>query len=307
MAECCRFSEGKRPAGRMDTAWAAIKFVAILVLAWLAALPAQALQVTDDRGRTVAFAQPPRRIVSMLPSLTETVCALGACERIVGVDTYSNWPAQVRSATRVGGLDDAQVESIVALKPDVVLLAMSARVTARLESLGLKVVSLEPRTLADVQRVTAAVATLLDVPDGGRLWRAIDAGIAQAAASLPAQARGARVYFEVNAGPYAASESSFIGELLARLGAANVVPGALGPFPKLNPEFVVRADPDVIMVSDRGVQALAQRPGWQRIRAVREGRVCRFTPAEGDVLVRAGPRMAEAAQLLARCLAKGRP
>jgi iron complex transport system substrate-binding protein len=292
----------------MQTAWAAIKLLALLAFALYFAQPAAALQVTDDRGQLVSLPQAPRRIVSMLPSLTETACALGACDRIVGVDTYSNWPVQVRSLTRVGGLDDAQVETIVALKPDVVLLATSARVTGRLEALGIKVVSLEPRTLADVQRVTEVMATLLDVPDGGRLWRGIESGIAQAAASLPASARGTRVYFEVSSAPYAASESSFIGELLARLGAANVVPGALGPFPKLNPEFVVRADPEVIMVSDRGVQPLRQRPGWQRIRAVRDGRICNFSPAEGDVLVRAGPRMAEAAQLLARCLAaKGKP
>jgi iron complex transport system substrate-binding protein len=80
------------------------------------------------------------------------------------------------------------------------------------------------------------------------------------------------------------------------------VPGELGPFPKLNPEFVVRADPQVIMISDRNSQALKDRPGWDRIRAVRTGRVCMFAPEQGDVLVRPGPRMAEAAQLMVDCL-----
>jgi iron complex transport system substrate-binding protein len=111
-----------------------------------------------------------------------------------------------------------------------------------------------------------------------------------------------RVYFEVNPAPYAAGESSFIGETLTRLGVRNVVPASLGPFPKLNPEFVVRANPDLILLSERGSSGLAERPGWRTIRAVREQRVCVFTAAEGDVLVRPGPRMAEAAQLMARCL-----
>jgi len=111
-----------------------------------------------------------------------------------------------------------------------------------------------------------------------------------------------RVYFEVNSAPYAASESSFIGETLSRLGVKNIVPGKLGPFPKLNPEFVVRANPDVIMVGDRSYAGLQGRPGWPGIRAIREGRICVFSAAQADVVVRPGPRMAEGAQIMARCL-----
>jgi iron complex transport system substrate-binding protein len=93
-----------------------------------------------------------------------------------------------------------------------------------------------------------------------------------------------------------------MGQLLARVGAANVVPGALGPFPKLNPEFIVRADPQVVMISDRTSGDLSARPGWSGLRALREGRVCRFTPAQSDVLVRPGPRMAEGARLMVACI-----
>ena len=272
------------------------------ILLWALALQAQALQVTDDRGVSVELAQAPQRIVSLLPSLTEMVCELGACDRLVGVDNYSNWPAEAQKLTRVGGLEDANIEIIVSLRPDVVLLSVSSRAMARLESLGVKVIALEPKTLADVQRVLAKVGQVLHVPGAPALWERIDNGVNLAAQSLPAVLRGTTVYFEVNSGPYAASESSFIGEMLARIGVANVVPGKLGPFPKLNPEFVVRADPQVIMISDRHAQALKDRPGWGRIRAIRDGRVCMFTPAQGDVLVRPGPRMAEAAQLMVQCL-----
>jgi len=274
----------------------------LLIVLWALALQAQALQVTDDRGVAVDLPQPPQRIVSLLPSLTEMVCELGACDRLVGVDNYSNWPAAVQKLTRVGGLEDANIEIIVSLRPDVVLLSVSSRALARLEGLGLKVVALEPKTLADVHRVMGRVGQVLQVPGAPALWERIDNGVNLAAQGLPAALRGTRVYFEVNSGPYAASESSFIGEMLARIGAVNVVPGKLGPFPKLNPEFVVRADPQVIMISDRNAQALKDRPGWGGIRAIRDGRVCMFTPAQGDVLVRPGPRMAEAAQLMVQCL-----
>lgn len=263
---------------------------------------AHAVQVVDDRGAMVTLPQPPQRIVSLLPSLTETVCELGACDRLVGVDTFSNWPASVEKLPHLGGLEDASIERIVALRPDLVLVSTSSRVLGRLESLGLRVAALEPKTFADVQRVMGKMGQLLGTGDGTKVFERIRGGVEAAARELPPSLRGTTVYFEVNSGPYAASEISFIGELLARVGVSNVVPGKLGPFPKLNPEFVVRADPQVIMVSDRNAHAMRDRPGWSTIRAVRDNRVCVFTPAQGDVLVRPGPRMAEAARLMVQCL-----
>ena len=267
------------------------------------ALTAQAdIEVRDERGVDVLLPKSPQRIVTLLPSLTESVCALGACDRLVGIDRYSNSPASVRTLPQVGGGLDPNVEAIVALRPDVVLLAKSSRVTQRLEALGIKVAVLEPKNHADVKRVLDALGTILGVDDAQRVWRAIDASVSAAAQSLPASIRDVRVYFEVNNGPYGAGESSFIGETLQRLGVRNIVPAALGPFPKLNPEFVVRANPDVIMVGVRSAVGMEQRPGWSGIRAVREGRVCRFDADAADILVRPGPRMGEAARLMAGCL-----
>ena len=279
------------------------RFVALLMLlGWLAMVPAHALQLTDDRGVTVSFAQTPQRIVSLLPSLTETVCELGQCQRLVGVDRYSNFPESVRALPQVGGGLDPNIEAIVALKPDVVLMATSSRAGERLQSLGIQVVALEPKSHADVRRVLEKIGQLLEVPDAQRVWRVIDAGVVAAAQSLPASVKNTRVYFEVNRAPYAAGETSFIGEILTRLGAKNIVPASMGPFPKLNPEYVVRANPDVIMVGDRNYEGMEGRPGWSGIRAIRERHVCVFTVAQSDVVVRPGPRMAESARILAQCL-----
>ncbi|MEQ1660516.1 MAG: helical backbone metal receptor [Hylemonella sp.] len=265
-------------------------------------LPAAALQITDDRGVLVTLAQPPQRIVSLLPSLSETVCELGQCHRLVGVDRYSNYPASLQKLPQMGGGLDPNIELNVALKPDVVLMATSSRAGDRLQALGIKVVALEPKSHKDVQRVMFKLGQLLEVSDTARIWRAIDAGVSAAAQSLPASVRGMKVYFEVNPGPYAAGESSFIGETLARLGVQNIVPAKLGPFPKLNPEYIVRANPDLIMIGQRSVDGLMARPGWQSLRALRDQRVCIFPTEEANVLVRPGPRMAEAARLMARCL-----
>ena len=264
----------------------------------------QAVVLRDDRQVAVTVAKPPQRIVSLLPSLTETVCALGQCDKLVGVDRYSNWPESLAKLPRMGGGLDPNIESVVALKPDLVLMATSARGADRLAALGLTVLALEPRSHADVQRVMHLVAQALGVPqqEGERVWRHIDAAVNAAAQAMPAQAKGQRVYFEVSRTPYGASESSFIGETLQRLGARNILPASLGPFPQINPEFVVRAQPDIIMVGDSNFADMAARPGWPNMRAMRTQRVCHFKPDESDVLVRAGPRMAEAARLMAQCL-----
>lgn len=279
-------------------------WLALLLLCACAIGAAAQTELRDDRGRSVRLKQPPHRIVSLLPSLTETVCALQACGRLVGTDRYSDWPASVQALPKLGGLEDTQIERIVALKPDLVLAGSSSRAIERLESLGLTVLALEPKGLADTQRVIDSVALALgDAAAGPRLWQQITARIAAAAQRVPAELRGQRVYFEVDSAPFAAGEASFVGETLQRLGLGNVVPASMGPFPQLNPEFVVRAQPQIVMASAHALAEMAQRPGWSRLTALRGHHSCGFERARWDPLVRPGPRLADAAEIIADCLA----
>lgn len=264
---------------------------------------AQAIVVRDDRGTEHRLAAPPQRIVSMLPSLTETAWVLGIGSRLVGVDRYSNWPADIAGLPHLGGLDDAQIEAIAALKPDLILASTSSRAMERLEVLGFTVVRLKSDSHADMRRSLDLVARLLGTPDEGRrVWARLMREIDAAAARVPPALRGQRVYFEIGGGPYAAGAMSFVGETLTRLGMANIVPPDLGPFPKLNPEYVVRAKPDIVMGEQRDLAALTQRPGWDALVAVRDQRLCGFESAPYEMLVRPSPRMGEAAGLLADCL-----
>ncbi|MDI4635154.1 ABC transporter substrate-binding protein [Pelomonas sp. V22] len=280
-----------------------------LLLALLSGLlltggPARAadISLTDDLGRKQQWNESPRRIVSLLPSLTELVCALDACERLVGVDRYANFPASIAKLPKLGAMDDASVEAIVALRPDVVILSPASRLHDRLGALGVKTLVLDTLNLADVRRHIDTLSRLLESKSGPQIKENIERQLAAAAAQVPESMKGLRVYYEVDSAPYAAGEISFSGEILARLGLRNIVPAALGPFPKLNPEFVVRADPQLILVSQRNAQKLTDRPGWERIAALREQHVCRFTSAEGDLMARPGPRMGEGAQAVLRCL-----
>jgi iron complex transport system substrate-binding protein len=281
-------------------------FMALLCVQWLCVpLLAQAqMVVTDDRGKPQSFVSSPQRIVSLLPSLTESVCALKACERLVGVDRYSNWPASVKKLPQVGGGLDYSIEAIARLKPDVVLAASSSRAAERLAALGLKVLVFEPQNHADVRRTLVELGKLLGPGEAGgeRLWAQITQELQAVAAQLPQAQRGQRLYIEVDRTPYAASESSFIGETLKVLNLANIVPGSLGSFPKINPEMVVRAQPDVIVLSERHASELARRPGWSGLRAIQDKRICELKPEQGDWLVRPGPRMAEGARVIVQCL-----
>ncbi|WP_041193152.1 ABC transporter substrate-binding protein [Candidatus Symbiobacter mobilis] len=264
--------------------------------------PVLAVEVRDDRGVLVDVPHPPVRIVSLLPALTETVCALGACHRLVAVDQDSNFPESARTLQRVGNGRFPDPEAIVGQRPDLVLVSPVALVANRLETLGLRVLAFDPQTHRDVHRVLQVLGSVLGVPHAERVWAAMQSAVRDAKNALPEWKRPQRVYLEVDPSGFAAGEASFIGETLTLLGVDNIVPAKLGAFPKLNPEYVLRADPDVLILGYRSLGNLGDRPGWRRMRAVGKNRVCTLTGEDLDVVVRPGPRLGEGAQVLARCL-----
>jgi iron complex transport system substrate-binding protein len=264
----------------------------------------------DSAHHELRFERPPGRVASLLPSLTETVCELQECARLVVVDRYSNWPDSVAHLPRAGGLEDLEIEQLVTARPDVVLLTHEPRVVERLRGLGLVVFEFEAQTYADIARNVTLVGQLLGVPERAeRLNQQIERSVSEVAAAARSRLAGRTpsVYFEVDPGPYGAGPQSFIGEMLGRIGVRNILTADLGPFPKINPEYVVRANPDVIFISPAEVPHLAHRPGWEQIRAVREQRICAFPPEVRDTIVRPGPRVAEGFKALSDCLLRVAP
>jgi len=261
---------------------------------------AAALVLRDDLQREVQVPHDPRRIISLLPSLTETVCALGDCDRLIAVGRFDDWPPQVRTLPRVGDLDNVSIERIVALHPDLVLLSNSQRASRRLAQLGIAAFALETDRYEDIARSVRILGELLGQPRrAAALIAKIDAEVRRVSDAALAARHGPppTVYFEVDPAPYAAGPQSYIGALLANL----------GPFPLLNPEFVVRQDPDVIIVARRDAPRLAERPGWAGIRAVREHHICTFSQRVRDTIARPGPRVADGLAAIATCLARFAP
>lgn len=265
-------------------------------------LHANAYVLSDDTGVAVTFTAPPRRIISLLPSISESVCALGKCALLVGVDRDSDFPAQLADVPKVGAGLDPNLEAIVALHPDFIMMSVSTRARQRLESLGIKTFAFASQNYADIKSMLERVGVIIDEPSAPQLWGDLEREITTIATKIPPTAKDMRIYVEVFPGPYAAGAGSYIGETLTKLGVQNIIPLSLGPFPKINPEFVVKADPDLIIIASGSATELSQRPGWQKLRALEHHRICALTPAQSKLLSIPGPRVALAANIIARCI-----
>ena len=191
--------------------------VALFLLGFSLAIFASPVSVADDRGVVVAFDKPPQRIVSLLPSLTESVCALGKCSALVGVDRFSNWPKSIQELPKLGGMGDINIERIVQLKPDVVLLEKASPVIARLNDLGIKTFALDIKSMGDEERALQKLDRVLGTSESPRVWNQVQKEIMRANKQLSANGRNIHVYFEVNPAPFAAGRTSFIGEILNQL------------------------------------------------------------------------------------------
>lgn len=266
------------------------------------ALPCQA------QDTALGAAAPPQRIVSLLPSATEAVCALGACDRLVGVDVFSQDPPAVRHLPQLGRTWQPDIERIVQLQPDLVLVGRGPALQ-RLQATGLRVLEVDATTVDEVHRSLLKIDAALQQQRAPALWQQLQQRLQQIAQEVQDARQGQaapRVYLEVDAAMYTAAPQSFMGELLTLLGARNIAPADTASFPRLSPEYVVRADPDRIIQSHAATaRELVQRPGWSQLRAVRSGQLCQLSASESRVVTRPGPRLDEAAAVLARCLQQG--
>lgn len=259
--------------------------------------------VIDDLQREVTLLQEPQRVISMVPSHTELVCALGLCERLVAVDDFSNHPAQVDALPHLGSAFSPDLEALVALAPDLVLVDEYSGLAEPLAALGIAVYAGTPQSYDDLFSTFATVGRLLDREDAAALLSGRVRGTVEAVAALTATRERVDVYYEIDATPYSVGPDGFLGTLIAKAGGATIVPAAFGDFPQLDPEFVVASDPDVIVLADapfgETLATLRRRPGWAGLAAIASGRVVELSQEQVDLLNRAGPRVGEAVRLLA--------
>ena len=262
-------------------------------------------------------AAPPQRIVSLAPSLTETLFALGVGDRVVGVTRYCAHPPAVRGLPRVGGHLDPSYEAIVALEPDLVVMIPSSEASERrLRSLGVPVLRVDQHDVDGVLDSITVLAGACGVEEhGAALRRDIERRLEAAARAAAGRERPRTVVVvghEIGAGAvrsvWAAGPETFYDGVLELAGGVNAVEGGVVRYPELSREGLAALDPDVVIdvvagVEERGMDLERIRAGWRaltELRAVREGRV---RVLEGDVMVVPGPRLPEMVAAVAAALA----
>lgn len=286
---------------------ACLPLLVLLLVAWAPADAAR-LTVVDDAGRSVVFNGPPQRIMALAPSNTEIVFALGAEDRVVAVDQWSDYPPAAKAKPRISPLNPS-LEQIVRLSPDLILSARGgAEPLLPLERQGIKVMIFAPRTLDDIYRNVLLIGRIVDAQERAeRLVRALR----QRAAGVMARVRDAprlKVFIELDgidpSRPFTAGPGSFIDLLIQLAGGANIATLSRIAWPQFSLEELIKADPDMIILGDALVpmnpqtpEMVARRPGWNRLRAVRRGAIF---PIETDLVSRPGPRIVEGLELLAK-------
>ncbi len=244
----------------------------------------------DDLGRTVTIKAEPKHIVSVLPSSTETICALGACDRLIGVDDYSNFPESVNKLPKVGGLYNPNLEQMVALKPDLIVISKYGKLVEPLERAGITVVAINPEKYTDIFVKTTTLGKVLNLEAAAKN---LNLEVQSKVKLLELRVRALKhptAYFEIDPTPYTIGPDSFMGVMLSKAGAVNIIPNTLGDFPKISPELVLEKNPQIML--GLTLEEAKARPGWAGIAAVKTGKVFNITGILNDTLVRPGPRIA---------------
>ena len=287
----------------------AVLLFGIALLLWGPA-DAASLTIVDDAGRSVTLDGPPKRIMALTPGNTEILFALGAEDRIVAVDQWSDFPPAAKAKPHVASFNPS-LEQVVRFSPDLILSTHGgAEPLLPLERHGIRVMVFAPRTLDDIYRNILLIGRIVNAE---RRAEGLIRAMRQRVAAVVAKVRDAprpKVFIEFDGSdpsrPFTAGPGSFIDVLVQLAGGTNVAAGSRTAWPQFSLEELIRADPDLIILSDalapmnpQTPELVARRPGWSHLRAVRRGTIF---PIDSDLISRPGPRIVEGLELLAELL-----
>ncbi len=269
------------------------------------------VSVVDDAGRTVEVVSDPQRLISLAPSNTEILFALGLGDKVVGVTDFCDYPEAAQSIEKVGGMEH-NLEKIVALDPDLVLAigGSPAQVekAIEIEKLGLTVLVLEP---GDIESIMADVELMGKATGAEKEAGQLAAQMQKRFDEITAKAKGAeskpKVFFELDATdpskPYTPGPGSFIDALISLAGGSNIGASAQMQWAQLSTEEIIAQDPEVIVLGDANygvtIEMVKERPGWSVITAVENGAIY---PIDDILISRPGPRIIDGLEALARII-----
>lgn len=267
-------------------------------------------QVTDHIGRRVEVSRQPQRIVSLAPSITETLFALDLGDRVAGVTDYCDYPGEARSRPKVGGIINPSVEAIVVLQPDLVLIGRETNRRETMEALErvrVPVYVVNAARIEDIFRLIRDVAALAGVPERGE---ALASRLERRSAyieKLVSTEAAPRLFFLIGLNPVVTvGRGSFLDDLVRRAGGQSISSASAQPWPHYSLEEVLRADPQFLLVPRSpgfapSREDLLRQPGWNELKAVQEDRIV-YLPSEVE---RPGPRLVDMQEMIARALHPG--
>lgn len=271
------------------------------------------LTFTDGLGREVVLPGPAQRVVSVAPSNTEILFAIGAGAQVVGRDEFSDYPAEAASLPSIGGsMGEFSAEAIVALEPDLVLAAEinTPELVKQLEDLGLTVYYLSNPTTLEEMYVNLEIVGQLTGHDVSALVESLKERVAAVDEKIAPLSFRPNVFYEIDATdptkPWTYGPGTFGDLLIERAGGFNIASSAADPYPQWSLEQIVVANPSVIVLGDAmwGVtpESVKERAGWESIVAVQDGNIF---PIDDNLISRPGPRLVDGLEALAKILHPG--
>lgn len=272
----------------------------------------QVIELTDGLGRTIHLPAPAQKVISLAPSNTEILYAIGAGEQVIGRDDFSDFPVEAQSLPAVGGgFGDYNIEAIIDLQPDLVLAAEinTPEQVKALEDLGITVYLLaNPTTLEEMYTNLELVGKLTGrTEEAGRLVESLKARVEAIDDIISKADRKPTVFYELDgsdpAAPWTAGAGTFIDALIARAGGVNITSDLTGQYMQFSIEELLVRDPEIILLGDAayGVtpESISQRAGWNTLQAVMKDRIY---PFDDNLVSRPGPRLVDGLEELARLI-----
>ncbi len=258
--------------------------------------------VTDDLGRTVTIPIKVTRVVSLAPSVTENIFAVGAGDRLVGVTTFCNYPEQAKSIAKIGDTMTPNMESIIALKPDIVFVSTASQIEAFMKTLeqnGIAVYVTNATSLDGVFNNLKQLGDLLGTQDkADKLVADLTAKVDAVGSKLDGQ-KPLRVFVQISREPlFTIGKQAFLTTMLTKAGAESVTADVDSAYPKLSKETASALNPEVILLSD-SEDNKEPNEAFKNSPAVKNGRVYKVN---ADILSRPGPRLVDALEQIAKDL-----
>jgi iron complex transport system substrate-binding protein len=267
------------------------------------------LTITDDLDREVYIDGVPQRIVSHVPSITETIFALGLAEKVVGVSDYCDYPEEARLKPSIGDYFNPSIERIVELNPDLVLTDGHSESIKQLDSLGITYMVIDPKDIDGIFKDIELLGKVTGTEkEAEKLIKDMQKRISYVTAQVEDASR-LKVFYIIDAtdpsNPWTAGPGSLIDSLITMAGGGNIAAKAQGAWVQFSLEAVVASDPEIIILPVKhgtaftSPEALKEHPAWRETTAVKEGRI--FT-IDADLVDRSGPRIVQGLEEIARII-----